>query len=172
MIIWAIIVLGVTCVGFYYIYKSISRVLRNDYKYCVKINEDAFKKSGFPLIKMKLKGKFCWFLLDSGANANMIFKGTGDKIFDSKTNFNIIRTDSLGGIGEETHTCIVVEEEISFNKDKFTEEFLVCNTHSAAQQVIVDSANIEVLGILGSGFFNRARWMLDLDKLVVWSKPK
>ena len=171
LIVWSIIVLGIIGAGFWGIYSSIKNSLKNDYKYCINLHKVGFEKTNYPIIKMKIRNKYKYFLLDSGANINALSKDVLTSIMKKEDSLKIVGNGQVLGIGATEDVAIpVIEETISVGRDKFVENFLVSEDWETTRKYISDNCGVEVIGLLGSEFFQKARWLIDFDNLVIWVK--
>lgn len=171
LIVWSIIVLGIIGAGFWGIYSSIKNSLKNDYKYCINLHKVGFEKTNYPIIKMKIRNKYKYFLLDSGANINALSKDVLTSIMKKEDSLKIVGNGQVLGIGATEDVAIpVIEETISVGRDKFIEEFRVIDNWEATRKAMSKAAGVEIVGLLGAEFFQRAKWVLDFESLVVWVK--
>jgi hypothetical protein len=134
----------------------------NKYKVCF---EKSFKKCGLPLIKLKINSKLEWFLLDTGANANYLKKSYFDTIelkpaMIGKTKSN----DSNNKLETADYNFELSYNKINFESEKFSVTTL--NTFNEPFQ------GYDIVGIIGSPFFERNKWSFDFDELVVWINKK
>jgi hypothetical protein len=171
IILWIIGVILLILVGFYFIVKKLNKSNSIDYKYKIDFNKVGFENTDYPLIKLKIRGKYKHFLLDSGANINAIsFKAMKSLVKEDEL-LEIVGNNKISGIeGESQESYQVIRETISINKDKFTEPFSLMTSWESLRSQISKAAKVDVIGLLGSEFFSKAKWVLDFDKLVVWVK--
>lgn len=172
LVLWSVLVLGIIgCVGSM-ILKSINSTLNRDYKYAINIDKKGFKLSNLPFIKLKIRGKYRYFLIDSGASVNLLSEKAMLKDSNFKDTANVIGSDSVLGVGSSSEdtpiTIPIVEETISFKGDKFKEEFRLSDSWESIRDAVRKESGIEVYGLLGSPFIAKAKWVLDLEDLVVW----
>lgn len=171
LIIWSVFVLGIIGVGFWQMISHIKRCIDRDYKYCINIHKEGFEKLKAPLIKMKIKGKYKYFLVDSGAAKNLISKKAFQSISKEGDEVKIVdNVHILGVSGKEDKAVPVIEETISVGRDKFVQNFMVSEEWETTREYIHDTCGIEIIGLLGSEFFQKARWLIDFDNLVIWVK--
>lgn len=171
LIIWSIIVLGIIGMGFWGIYSSINNSLKNDYKYCINLHKVGFEKTNYPIIKMKIRNKYKYFLLDSGANINALSQEVLSSIMKKEDSLKIVGNGQILGIGATDNVAIpIIEENISVGRDKFIEEFRVVDNWETTRKAMSQAAGVEIVGLLGAEFFKRAKWVLDFESLVVWVK--
>ena len=170
-IIWAIVVTSIIVIAFYKIAKFYKKDYKEFSKYYININKRGFNISKCPLIKLKINGKFKYFLLDTGAAVNALSMEGMKQIYNDDHVFSVIGQQQLVGINGTTDKYFkIIEETVSFNKDKVKTTFVVTDALEESIKNTKELCGIEFLGILGAEFFNKARWVLDLESLVVWVK--
>ncbi len=177
-----IIIVTVLAVLGYFLITHLSSNIEKSFKYhfdafrfkigfngeVIPILECDFSKSNMPIIEVLIDKKKCKFLLDSGANINVLDKNIFEKIDNNK----IMKTPSEGFTtasgGLESK---VFRAEIKFKLEQqiFNEIFEIIDM-SAPFGTIKDKDNIELHGILGTGFFQKYQWTIDFENLVVWVK--
>lgn len=131
------------------------------------LKQDVFK-TGVPIIEVKINNKPYKFILDSGANINLI-DATAFADFDSES---IIKEKSDGFLtaGEYKEDNIMSAQfDFEIEGVKYSEQFEVADmSASFGSSIIEEGVNIQ--GILGSVFFNKQRWSIDFENLVIWTK--
>lgn len=82
-------------------------------------------KTSFPLIKLRIRNKYRYFLIDTGANINLISK-TAYKSIVGKGQVKLVDNNVVSGMGttEITNAVPVVEDTISIGRDRFVEHLL------------------------------------------------
>ena len=134
----------------------------NKYKVCFK---KGFKKCGLPLIKLKINGKLEWFLLDTGANANYLKQSYFDTI-ELKPNM-IGKTESNDSNNKLETTDY--HFDLSYNKAIFQKEKFSVTTLMTFNEPF---QGYNIVGIIGSPFFERNKFSFDFQDLVVWINKK
>lgn len=169
IIIWLALISLLVGVAFYYIVKAIKKSINRDYKYSINIYKRGFEKGDLPLIKLKIRNKYKYFLIDTGANINMIAHDSYKDIV-GKGEVHMVDSVTVSGVNstDKSAPIPVVEEVISTGKSKFTEKFSINKEWEFTRKTISANAGVDIVGILGSPFFKSAKWVLDLDELVVW----
>lgn len=168
--IWGLSVLAVLIIGSRFILKKTYKSIKDEYKYYINFKGD-FKNSNIPIIKLKIRGKYKYFLLDSGANINILSKEMLPTIMKQSDNIKVVGDKSVVGIGSNCEDpAFVISETISIGKDKYEENFTVLDNWENSRREISKLSNIQVIGILGAEFFKKSKWMIDFDKHVVWVK--
>lgn len=121
--------------------------------------------TGFPIITLRSNGKLLNFLLDTGANYSAIHK---DIVND--TDFTVSeQAGSCTGLTGSIENCDYVELHLSYKDTKMTAFSQVLDL-SHVINTIKDSSGVTIHGILGNCFFQDYRYVLDFDKLAVYSK--
>lgn len=134
----------------------------NKYKVCFK---KGFKKCGLPLIKLKINGKLEWFLLDTGANANYLKKSYFDTIEQKP---EMIGINKMSDSNNELQTSDY-KFGLSYNKANLGEEKFSVTTLMTFNEPF---QGYNIVGVIGSPFFNKNRWSFDFENLVVWINKK
>ena len=134
----------------------------NKYKVCFK---KGFKKCGLPLIKLKINGKLEWFLLDTGANSNVL----KDSYFNNLELKPEKIKESTYHSAENELSSFEIECDLSYNKTNFKDEqFTVAKLNTFEEPW----NGFNIIGIIGSPFFSRYRFQFDFEDLVVWINKK
>ena len=134
----------------------------NRYKVCFK---KGFKKCGLPLIKLKINGKLEWFLLDTGANANYLKQSYFDTIELKPKMIGLTKSNDSNN---ELQTSDY-KFSLSYNKADLGEEKFSVTTLNTFNELF---HGYNIVGIIGSPFFERNKWSFDFEELVVWINKK
>jgi hypothetical protein len=161
---------AITAAGFYSIYKVLNRTLNRDYKYCINIHKEAFMKSKCPFIKIKIRGVEKWFLIDTGAQFNLINDGDLDDIYKPEDMLKIVDEMHVVGTVGHKEKQSVLEETIEVGGEEFVQRFSVADMSTGCKPVIDQSTGLKMTGILGAEFFNEVGWLIDMDSLVICAK--
>lgn len=169
--LWLLFVIMIIVGGFIFIYRTIKNNINTNYRYSINLYKEGFDKTSFPLIKLRIRNKYRYFLIDTGANINLISK-TAYKSIVGKGQVKLVDSNVVSGMGttETTDAVPVIEDTISVGRDKFVEHFTISDDWDFARKQISDVAEVDIVGILGSKFFKRAKWVLDFEELVIWVK--
>jgi len=152
-------------IGVYLIIKDLSNKIKKQNKYSICF-KDNFNITKLPIIKATIFGEDVYMLLDSGASDNCISRSFCDKHKDLLKNTG--KTSTITGHevvvdSYETYINInisgVLEQECSFD---------VINLNTFEQ--LNNAYGVNIVGILSGQFFNKNKWSLDFDELVVWVK--
>jgi len=154
------------------------------YKYKLKISGDGINKASYPLIEVELNGVKKIFMIDTGADANIIADqdyrnnemlkdlpvkreshiiGVSSHFVCPHCNKNIV-FEAVNG------TIPVVEMDIKIGEETFTDEFIITSNWGAIQNEIEERCGIKPFGLLGATLFNKAKLVIDFDELIVWKK--
>lgn len=147
-----------------FIIEDVRRRLRNSNKYKVCFKK-GFKKCGLPLIKLKINGKLEWFLLDTGANANYLKQSYFDTIELKPEMIGLTKSNDSNN---ELQTSDY-KFSLSYNKADLGEEKFSVTTLMTFNEPF---QGYNIVGIIGSPFFERNRWSFDFENLVVWINKK
>lgn len=134
----------------------------------IPLIEYDFSKSGMPIIEVKIQGKTHKFMLDSGANINVLDKAS----FDALDNSNIEKLESKGfttASGDSTDNVFKANIDFKHKQRKFNETFEILDM-SGPFGSIAAKDGVTIQGILGSHFFKTHRWTIDFENLIVWTK--
>lgn len=169
IIVWLGLISISTVIGIYKIISKLNKITNKKYKYYINIEKIGIKnkyKQKYPIIKTKLKGEDAYFLLDTGSTGNILYKEKYKTFGKPTDSVKIVGETSVTGLGGGD-TCRVIEESFNIGKNKFTEEFIASDAIKENIQIIKTCTNLDILGILGAEFFEKARWIIDIDDLVV-----
>ena len=160
-------------VPLYYMFKSLKKSINRDYKYCIEFDKDAFELSDMPLIKVKIFDKYRYFLIDSGANNNVLCHKTIAKYPEFK-DLEIINNENkfVGANMDEALDSKMSKCDIKVSGEKFDNQIFQLTNLSGVIDIVKEESGIEFIGILGTNFFNKANWVLDFEEKVIWVKNK
>lgn len=134
----------------------------------IKFGEN-LDKSGLPIIKMKVEGIWCNFLLDTGANINMIDKRFVE-VLKSKNNSHVFEECNvfIHGASGKDMCSQKAKFSIICNSKSFVEEFLISDSVEHTFDAIFDQYNIKLIGVLGNKFFKEHEMSLDFKRKIIW----
>lgn len=143
-------------------------IIRKEWKYSkIRFHPDCYEKSGLPIISVKILGKDRYFLLDTGANNNVLCAKTIEK-YDEFSKLKIVGTlNYIGATMKESSTNYLVESNIKIGKDVFEKQIFQLADLEGTIELLKKETNEEIIGILGVNFFENAKWILDFDEKVV-----
>ena len=157
------IVILIAILGALYVFTDVfTRIKKqNKYRICFK---EAYKRTDLPVISLKINGKYEWFLVDSGASCNLIKQSYFDTIKDKPE-----VTENKNGIytGSDQIKSEYCTFDLSYKKTKFNQEVF-----NIAQLNVFDinrsKYGMNIVGIVGSPFFNKYKWVVDFQDMVIW----
>lgn len=136
--------------------------IANKYMVCIKTG---FEKCGLPLIRLKISGKNEWFLLDSGANDNYLRKSYYDRMTNKP---EIIGVGSMHN-SDSKISSEKIQVNLAYGKNTFPSTIFNVTSLATFDEPM---RGYNIVGIVGSPFFNENRWVIDFEQLVVWIKNK
>ena len=158
------IVLLILGFGLAFLIIDIKKRINNSNKYRVCFKK-GFKKCGLPLIKLKINGKLEWFLLDTGANANYLKESYFNEIEVKPKMISLTESrDSNNKLKTSDYAF-----SLSYNKANLGEEKFSVTTLNTFNEPF---HGYNIVGIIGSPFFERNKWSFDFENLVVWINKK
>ena len=158
------IVLLILGFGLAYLFNDVRNRINNSNKYRVCFKK-GFKKCGLPLIKLKINGKLEWFLLDTGANANYLKESYFNEIEVKPKMISLTESrDSNNKLKTSDYAF-----SLSYNKANLGEEKFSVTTLNTFNEPF---HGYNIIGIIGSPFFERNKWSFDFENLVVWINKK
>jgi hypothetical protein len=136
--------------------------------------KELFYKADLPIITVDICGKLFNFILDSGANVNYINKKDIKELsLIKKDLFSSASYTNKGSkyVGTEGNTIETDSCDLTFNLEHevFTEPFTIADMERGFSEVTKES-DLHLHGILGNKFFQKYKWSLDFDNLVIWTK--
>ena len=129
-------------------------------------------KVGLPLIVVKMNDKNICFLLDSGATLNLLDKRVHDYFSKYKLN-DAMATTKISNFGIDGIETEVTRVELNFKFEKclFKAKFSIFDSSTAFDKVEEESG-IQIHGILGNEFLLENEWILDYQKIMLYSEKQ
>lgn len=125
--------------------------------------------SQLPVLQLKVEGRLCNLLLDTGANLNILNESVFNEI-NINNKIEVIKCkDNIifgGGSEEQIGTAKL---KFSYQRVKFNDDFDIIDVSKAFNE-FHEKTGVLIDGILGNQFFKTNQWSLDFDKMVVWVK--
>ena len=162
-------------VPMFYMVKHIKDIIMKDYIFDIKFvklskSKLQFKKDylnhKLPIVKVFIKDIEFNFLIDTGADTNIInesvYEGTKEEAA-VQVGQTVMATAS-GFVNSKT-----VNVKFKAQDSEFFEEFAVMDLTAPFAALLKDNG-VQISGILGSRFFNKHKWAIDFDNLVLWTK--
>lgn len=164
-----IILLSITTMMTLGVIIDMNKKIRKQYKYAVSFKR-AFKSSGLPLLKVKVGGKWCYLILDSGAEVNFIKRSEYDLIPESDKS-KLEEGGSITGVGSsEPVSCEAASISVDYGGGLIKSDSFQVVSEMPTLEVIEKRVDHKVIGILGAEFFNKNGWELDFEEQVIWIK--
>lgn len=173
--IWLVFVLGIIYIGLSRfrtsVLKSISGI--SAYSSAIEIHKKGFERSHFPIIKAVIRGKSRYFLVDTGANHNMIDLGEytkiiGDSEIDVKGSMNMVGIGSTADAPPIKYNCI--EDTVIIGPNEYNVSFAIGDSWETAKDAVANQSGLPLIGIIGSEFIDSAGWVIDYSNLMIWVK--
>lgn len=136
-----------------------------DYNSHNRTNKLSFKGSidslTIPIVTLLNNGKAFNFVVDTGANYSVI-NAEYLKLFDAKIIKGI--TGKVYGIDGNQQDVYYARIQLSQYTDNFVEEFQIFDIQSMCDN-LKEENGVEIVGILGSSFFQRYKFIIDFNEL-------
>ena len=121
-------------------------------------------QTGLPLLIVKAQAKNLCFLLDTGSNINVLDRRVAE-FFQLSGGTAKQRQFGIDG---ELQTTDVVELAFSLEEQEYKANFSVMDLSSAFGKVEEESG-IQIHGLLGCSFREQQKWILDFEKLCLFT---
>lgn len=159
-----VVLIGIYFGGF--MLKHLNSTIMKNHQYYFGENLD---KSGLPIIKIKVEGIWGNFLLDTGANINMIDKRFVE-VLKSKNNSHVFEECNvfIHGASGKDMCSQKAKFSIICNSKSFVEEFLISDSVEHTFDAVFDQYNIKLVGVLGNKFFKEHEMSLDFKRKIIW----
>lgn len=129
-----------------------------------KIKLIGIQQIGLPLLIVKAQAKNLCFLLDTGSNVNVLDRRVAE-FFQLSGGTAKQRQFGIDG---ELQTTDVVELAFSLEEQEYKANFSVMDLSSAFGKVEEESG-IQIHGLLGCSFMEQQKWILDFEKLCLFT---
>lgn len=126
---------------------------------------EAMDLTNLPIVTFYQGDKKFNFLLDTGATLSVINQAVLESITHTTTN----KTGELYGVDGVKREVSYASINLAYKNKDYTEEFQVLDMQEAIDQVKAESG-VNMVGIIGSEFFRKYKYVLDFDGLVAYSK--
>lgn len=126
-----------------------------------------FHKLKVPIIKLKIGGDLRYFLIDSGAESNVLDKAIFEKL--PKNSFTkLSEASDITSIAGNAVETFKISTNLSYKKEVYDNvEFNIVDLANVIE-VVKSKSNINIVGILGSSFFSTYKWLIDFDERCIW----
>ena len=123
------------------------------------------QKTGLPLIVVEINQQNLCFLLDTGSNKNLIEQ----RVYEFfKESVEAIGSSTILGLEGNMLDTTVIKLSFNFEDNSYSTNFNVFDSSNAFGAIEKES-DIQIHGILGNEFFIENEWVLDFEKLMVYS---
>lgn len=171
-----VVLLIIVVLGFplYFMFKHIMNVMKRNYIFDIKFmklrgNKIQFKKDykrhSLPIVRLNFYGKTLNFLIDTGADVNVM---NIKALMELPVSIPMKPAGNVTTGGGEVN-AFNASMKFSYEKDFFDEEFSLLDMDAPFANVFNDNG-IMLHGVLGSKFFNKYRWVIDFENMVIWTK--
>jgi len=123
------------------------------------------QKTGLPLIVIEINQQNLCFLLDTGSNKNLI----DQRVYEFfKEQVETVGSSTILGLEGNKLDTPIINLSFNFENHSYSTNFNVIDSSSAFGAIEKES-DIQIHGILGNEFFIENEWVLDFEKLMVYS---
>lgn len=166
LLLITVIAIGYTVFAICTVFLHIYRVIKYDNMYKISFGHK-FKKFKAPFIKLKIKDKFYYFLVDSGAELNVITQNYNDLL---PTDSYTLKSTSVKVASIHSTETInqALSLNLSFGCDHYNNTIFTIADISQYTEIVKNNIDIDVIGILGTPFFEKYKWSIDFDKRCIW----
>lgn len=159
-----------------------SDIMRMLNAYKLEKKKISFRKeyeiTNMPIITLKMYDNYYKFILDTGADFNALDSSALDRIVsennlklnkdDLKQGDDVVGGDTVVGVGGVQTGIKDVQLPFECDDSEFEEIFSVVSI--GAPLSAYEKHGIKLCGVIGSPFFEKNKWVLDFDELVVWTE--
>lgn len=125
---------------------------------------EAIDLVGIPVVTFIVEGHKLHFILDTGANKSVLNKKIADKLNTTKEGkAQVIGIEGAAKYGY--HTTVSLEYKEKF----YQERFQVIDLTDSFKE-IKKKSGVTLHGILGSGFMEKYKYVLDFKEMIAYSK--
>lgn len=129
-----------------------------------KIKLIGIQQIGLPLLIVQAQAKNLCFLLDTGSNINVLDRRVAE-FFQLSGGTAKQRQFGIDG---ELQTTDVVELAFSLEEQEYKANFSVMDLSSAFGK-LEEESGIQIHGLLGCSFMEQQKWILDFEKLCLYT---
>lgn len=123
------------------------------------------KKTGLPLIVAEIYKQNLCFLLDTGSNKNLI----DQRVYEYfKEHLESVGSNSILGLDGNKAETPIIKLSFNFEKSSYSTKFSVFDLEKSFGAIEKES-DIQIHGILGNEFFIENGWIIDFEKLTLYS---
>lgn len=122
-------------------------------------------KTGLPLLVVEINQQNLCFLLDTGSNKNLI----DQRVYEFfKEQVETVGSSTILGLEGNKQDSKVIKLSLSINNHSYSTNFNVFDSTNAFG-TIEEESDIQIHGIIGNEFFIENEWIIDFEKLTVYS---
>jgi len=123
------------------------------------------QKTGLPLIVIEINQQNLCFLLDTGSNKNLI----DQRVYEFfKEQVETVGSSTILGLEGNKLDTPIIKLSFNFESHSYSTNFNVFDSSNAFGAIEKES-DIQIHGIHGNEFFIENEWVLDFEKLMVYS---
>jgi hypothetical protein len=124
------------------------------------------KKTGLPLIVVEINQQNLCFLLDTGSNKNLL----DQKVYEYfKEEIQAVGSGEMFGLDGNKFVTTIIKLSFNFENHTYTTNFNIFDSKDSFTAIEKES-DIQIHGILGNEFFIENEWVIDFEKLTLYSK--
>jgi len=124
------------------------------------------RKIGLPLIVVNVYQQNLCFLLDTGSNKNLL----DQKVYDYfKEKIKAVGSGEMFGLDGNKFVTTIIKLSFNFENHSYTTNFNIFDSKDSFT-TIEKKSDIQIHGILGNEFFIENEWIIDFEKLTLYSK--
>ncbi len=121
----------------------------------------SFQRTSLPLIQIQFQGYFIPILLDTGSDSNYVDPRLAKQFKDEMK--VVASNNRTFGVEGTEHESDVVEFSFEFERQTYTERFVILPDNNGLQKVHIDE-KYQLLGIIGTRFMLKHGWVIDFSK--------
>lgn len=122
--------------------------------------------TGLPIISLQQGDKVFNFILDTGSSVNVIDSNILNQIEHKMVEDNGATLYGIEGNKQSVQVCNIT---LSYKEKSYPFDYLIKDMKDAFTH-LKKNHGATVHGLLGSGFFNRYKYILDFNELIAYSK--
>lgn len=134
-----------------------------------------YRATRVPLIKLQIGDHFYYFLLDTGATSNILNLDAFERLPMHLKNNVFTSNNSVLGLGDNTkakNQKLGLTLDLEHNGYKFSDTLFIIMDLSAPFSVIQSDLDGPILGLLGTQFLEKYKWIINFNDLTIWLKRK
>ena len=132
----------------------------------------SMKKSGLPMIDFIVNGESQFFLVDSGANLNVIdtayVNQNTELLSNHKKVNNVIESINGSAVSNQVIDLSFIFQQDEKNYTGFEDKFVVSDDITASFDAMGADSGFRPIGLLGSKFLEKYDWQIDYKNKCIW----